>query len=303
MNAGKKAILWTVGFILFIFFTTCAFTISQGQHGILLRLGKLVHGASADEVLVLNPGFHLKLPFIESAKIFDTRIQTLDIKSSRIVTKEKKDVMVDYYVKWRIENIATYFKATSGNEFKAETLLEQQLNTLLRAQFGKRTISDVVTGGRDDVMGVLREKAEIQAAKLGVHVVDVRIKGIELPANTSNAIYQRMRADMQKIANRHRADGHANAEAIQAAADARAVVVLATANSEAKIIKAKGKAEAANIYANAYGQNKDFFTFYSSLNAYVNSFTSKNDMLILDQTSHFFNYFNHGVTGKPNSLS
>src|SRR3990167_3366692 len=303
MNAGKKAILWTVGFILFIFFTTCAFTISQGQHGILLRLGKLVHGASADEVLVLNPGFHLKLPFIESAKIFDTRIQTLDIKSSRIVTKEKKDVMVDYYVKWRIENIATYFKATSGNEFKAETLLEQQLNTLLRAQFGKRTISDVVTGGRDDVMGVLREKAEIQAAKLGVHVVDVRIKGIELPANTSNAIYQRMRADMQKIANRHRADGHANAEAIAAEADAQVTVLLATATSEGQKTRAQGQAKAASIYAQAYNQNKDFFVFYRSLKAYSASFNHRRDVFVLDQNHAFFDYFNRGPSGSnPRNL-
>src|SRR3990167_5133552 len=164
MNAGKKAILWTVGFILFIFFTTCAFTISQGQHGILLRLGKLVHGASADEVLVLNPGFHLKLPFIESAKIFDTRIQTLDIKSSRIVTREKKDVMVDYYVKWRIVNLPEYFKATNGNSFQVDTLLDQLFNTVLRAEFGKRNISDLVSGERNDVMAILKKRAAENAA-------------------------------------------------------------------------------------------------------------------------------------------
>ncbi|MDF1757795.1 MAG: protease modulator HflC [Legionellaceae bacterium] len=291
-----KLIFASVGFFLLLFFTACTFTINQGQHAILLRLGKIVHASSEpDDVLVLSPGFHLKMPFIESVRIFDTRIQTLDIKSSRIVTKEKKDVMVDYYVKWRINNIAGYFKATSGNEFKAETLLEQQLNTLLRAQFGKRTISDVVTGGRDDVMDVLRDKAEEQASKLGMHVVDVRIKGIELPANTSNAIYQRMRADMQKIANRHRADGHANAEAIQAEADAQVVVVLATAKSEGEITKAKSQAKAAEIYADAFSQNKEFFSFYRSLRAYTNSFNSKNDMLVLDQNSAFFNYFNHGV--------
>lgn len=291
-----KMILTSIAFLALLFFISCVFTITQGQHGIKLRLGKLVHGDKADEVLVLSPGLHFKYPLIETIKIFDTRIQTLDIKSSRIVTKEKKDVMVDYYVKWRISNLARYLTATSGNEFKAETLLEQQLNTLLRAQFGKRTISEVVTGGRDDVMEVLRENAEAQADKLGIHVVDVRIKGIELPANTSNAIYQRMRADMQKIANRHRADGHANAEAIQAAADARVTVVLATANSEGNIIKAEGQAKAAKIYIDAYSKNKDFFTFYRSLLAYVSSFNNKNDMLILDQNNAFFNYFNRGIT-------
>ena len=210
------------------------------------------------------------------------------------MTKEKKDVIVDYYVKWRIEDLAQYFKSTGGNEFKAETLLEQQLNTSLRAQFGKRTISDVISGGRDDVMDVLRERAEEQAAQLGVHVVDVRIKGIELPANTSNAIYQRMRADMQKIANHHRADGQAKAEAIQAAADARVTILLAQATSDGQIIRAKGQAKAAEIYASAFGQNKDFFAFYRSLKAYEGSFNNKNDILVLDQSGAFFDYFKRG---------
>ncbi len=217
----KKLTFIIVAFLLFILCILSLFTIDEGQHGILLRLGRLVMDKQTKEVRVLSPGLHMKVPFIEGIRIFDTRIQTLDIKSSRIVTKEKKDVIVDYYVKWKIENLSRYFKATGGNELKAETLLEQQLNTYLRAQFGKRTISDVVSGGRDDLMDVLRQRAEEQAGQLGIKVVDVRIKGIELPANTSNAIYQRMRADMQKIANRHRADGHAQAEVIQAVADAK----------------------------------------------------------------------------------
>jgi membrane protease subunit HflC len=173
--------------------------------------------------------------------------------------------------------------------------LEQQLNTYLRAQFGKRTISDVVSGGRDDLMDVLRERAEQQAGLLGIHVVDVRIKGIELPANTSNAIYQRMRADMQKIANRHRADGHAAAEAIQASADAAVTVLLAKANSEGRMTRAAGQAKAATIYADAFSQNKDFFRLYRTLKAYQASFNSKSDVLVLDANSPFFNYFRQGV--------
>jgi membrane protease subunit HflC len=228
-------------------------------------------------------------------RLFDTRLQTMDIKSTRIVTKEKKDVMVDYYVKWRIANLAQYFKSTGGNVFKAETLLEQQLNTLLRAQIGKRTISDVVTGGRDDVMELLRAAAEKQASALGILVVDVRIKGIELPANTSNAIYQRMRADMQKIANRHRADGHAAAEQIQAKADADVTVLLARVRSEAQRLRAVGQAEAATIYAHAYSQNQEFFSLYRSLLAYEYSFNNKKDILILDQSSAFFDYFKQAM--------
>jgi membrane protease subunit HflC len=277
---------------------TCVFTITQGEHGIILRLGRLVLDKSTHEVRVLGPGLHMNVPMIESVRVFDTRIQTLDIKSSRIVTKEKKDVIVDYYVKWRIEDLGHYFKATSGNQAKAENLLEQQLNTSLRAQFGKRTISEVVSGGRDDIMDVLRNRAEEQASQLGIHVVDVRIKGIELPANTSNAIYQRMRADMQKIANHHRADGHAEAEAVQAMADAKVTILLATASSRGQSIRALGQAKAAAIYANAFDKNKKFFEFYRSLKAYEGSFNRKQDLLVLDQSSDFFDYFKHGLTIK-----
>ena len=294
MNVIKVMVSVVVFLVLSLLFSS-VFTLTEGQHAIILRLGRLVEDSSTHKVKMLSPGLHFKLPIIESVRVFDTRIQTLDIKSSRIVTKEKKDVIVDYYVKWRMEDLARYFKATGGNQFKAETLLEQQLNTDLRAQFGKRTISDVVSGGRDDLTQVLRERAERQAGELGIHVVDVRIKGIDLPANTSNAIYQRMRADMQKIANRHRADGHAAAEAIQAGADAEVTVLLAKATSEGQMVRANGQAQAAVIYAEAFDKNKDFFAFYRSLRAYENSFQDKQDVLILDENSAFFTYFKQGL--------
>lgn len=278
-------------FLIFLVLLTTVFTITQGQHGILLRLGRLVNDEATDKVKVLNPGLHFKVPFIENVRIFDTRIQTKDIKSTRIVTREKKDVMVDYYVKWQIVDLAQYFKSTGGSEFKAETLLEQQLNTLLRAQFGKRTIPEVVSGGRDDVMQLLRKAAQKQAGELGINVVDVRIKGIELPASTSNEIYQRMRADMQEIANRHRADGQAAAEQIQAKADADVMVLLAKTRSAAQKVRAIGQAKAASIYAEAYSKNKEFFALYRSLLAYEGSFKSKKDILVLDQSSAFFDYF------------
>jgi membrane protease subunit HflC len=295
----------TVGigvFVAVLFMATCLFTVTQGQNGLLLRLGRIVTDKQSGEARVFPPGLHLKAPFIESVRIFDTRLQTVDIKSSRIVTKEKKDVIVDYYVKWRISNLARYFKATGGNQFKAETLLEQQINTSLRAQFGKRTISDVVSSDRGDVMEVLREGAERQAGQLGIHVVDVRIKGIELPPNTSNAIYQRMRADMQKIANGHRADGSATAEAIQAESDARVTIILAKARSDGQMLRGQGQATAALIYANAYNQNADFFAFYRSLKAYQASFNQKNDILVLDPNTAFFEYFKNGLS-KGNKVS
>ncbi|MFA6303912.1 MAG: protease modulator HflC [Legionella sp.] len=303
MNAVKTGIALVLSLVVLVFLISL-FTITEGQQGIVLRLGRIVMDNQTDKAQILNPGLHVKVPFIENVRIFDTRIQTMDIKSTRIVTKEKKDVIVDYYVKWRITDLSQYFKSTGGNEFKAETLLEQQLNTLLRAQFGKRTISEVVSGGRDDLMELLRKAAEKQASELGIKVVDVRIKGIELPANTSNAIYQRMRADMQKIANRHRADGQAAAEQIQASADANVTVLLAKTKSEAQKIRAIGRAEAAEIYAQAYGQNKEFFGLYRSLLAYEASFDNKNNLLVLDQSNSFFDYFkqampkNVGAMGK-----
>lgn len=295
MNGIKKLTLTAV-IILGLIFISCTFTIIQGQEGMLLRLGRLVEDASTGKTRVYTPGLHFKLPFIETVRAFDTRIQTLDIKSSRIVTKEKKDVIVDYYVKWRIEDLGQYFKSTGGQAFKAQTLLEQQLNTYLRAEFGKRTISDMVSGGRDDMMVLLRDKAEQQASELGIHVVDVRIKGIELPANTSNAIYQRMRADMQKIANRHRADGDAAKIVIQAQADAEVLILDAKARSEAQLIRSKGQAKASSIYAEAFNQNKDFFALYRSLKAYEASFVSKSDILVLDPKMSFLHYFFKGRT-------
>jgi membrane protease subunit HflC len=297
MNSIKTS-LGILGLFIAFFLLISVFTITQGQQGILLRLGRIVVEQEAGKVKVLQPGLHFKIPMIESVRIFDTRIQTMDIKSTRIVTKEKKDVMVDYYVKWQITDLAQYFKSTGGIELKAETLLEQQLNTQLRAQFGKRTISDAVSGGREDVMELLRQAAEKQAAELGIRVVDVRLKGIELPDSTSNAIYQRMRADMQKIANKHRADGQAEAEKIQAKADADVTILLAQTNSQAQEIRAVGQSQAALIYANSYSKNKEFFSLYRSLLAYEHSFQSKQDLLVLDESSAFFNHFRQAMPKK-----
>jgi modulator of FtsH protease HflC len=301
MNAAKT-ILAVIAFIVLLVVLSSVYTITQGQHGIKLRLGRIVKESGTDKAKIYPPGLHFKTPFVESVRIFDTRIQTLDIKSSRIVTKEKKDVLVDYFVKWRIASLSDYFKATGGNELKAETLLEQQLNTSLRNQFGKRTIPELVSGERDDVMDVLQQQAEKQASQLGMYVVDVRIKGIELPSSTSNAIYQRMRADMKKIANRHRADGNAAAEAIQANADAKVTIILSEGLNEGRSLKAKGQAEAASIYDQAFSKNKAFFTLYRSLKAYEESFNSKQDILVLDQSSAFFDYFKHGLA-KGNGIA
>lgn len=299
MNQVQKWFI-TLVIIALVVLSTCFFVVDQGRQGILLRLGRLVTQGSSQDAQVYGPGLHLRMPMIDQIRIFDTRLQTLDIKSSRIVTKEKKDVIVDYYVKWNIQDIPKYFKATGGNSYKAETLLEQQLNTSLRAQFGKRLIAEVVSGGRDDIMEVLRQKAESQAASLGIHVVDVRIKGIDLPESTSAAIYQRMRADMQKIANHHRADGEAAAEAIKAGADAQVTVILAQANKDAALIRADGQAKASEIYANAYQKSPAFFSLYRRLKAYQATFRQSNSLMVVDTNSDFFGLLHQGTTGKTN---
>jgi modulator of FtsH protease HflC len=296
MRRYKNVVLMFVVLALIVA-SSVLFQVKQGQNGIILRLGRLVEDKANNKVIVYHPGLHARIPLLDQVRLFDTRLQTLDIKSSRIVTNEKKDVIVDYYVKWKIKNIAKYFKSTGGNSFKAETLLEQQLNTSLRAQFGKRKIAELVSGGRDDMMEILRQRAEIQATGFGIHVVDVRIKGIDLPESTSAAIYQRMRADMQKIANHHRADGQAAGEAIKASADAAVTVTLAQAKKDAALIRAEGQAKASSIYADAYQKNPGFFSLYRHLKAYAESFRGRHDMIVVDTTNDFFSMFHQGVPG------
>ena len=296
--ARVNNIFWVVLFlIVFVSFTT-VYTVHEGQHGILLRLGKLALDPQTNKPFVYGPGVHFKLPFINTAQIFDTRMQTLDIKSSRIVTAEKKDVLVDYYAKWRIDDLPLYYTTTSGNEARAQTLLEQKLNDGLRAQFGKRGISEVVSGERSDIMQTLQQQANASAKSLGIKVIDVRIKRIDLPDEVSSAVYDRMRAERERVATEHRAEGKAKAEVIRASADAKVTVILATSRSESKKIRGEGDAQAAKIYADAYNRDADFFAFYRSLLAYQQSFAKHRDMLVLRPDSQFFRYFND-AEGKP----
>ena len=291
MSSLKKAyIAFTIFFVLMFF---CVFTIQEGEKGLLLRLGRLVNNPETKEPYVLGAGLHVRFPFITQVRIFDAKLQTLDIKSSRIVTEEKKDVLVDYYIKWRISNLPLYFTRTGGNSFQAETLLEQKLNDGLRAQFGKRKITEVVSGERSDIMNILKRQASESAQSLGIDVIDVRIKRIDLPSEVSSAVFARMRAERQRIANMHRADGRSAAEGIRAAADGKARIIVAEAEGSAKAIYGEGDAQAAAIYAQAYGKDEEFFTFYRSITAYKEVFSDKQDFLILRPDGEFFKYFNY----------
>lgn len=284
--------------VLLLLGFSSVYIVNEGQQAILLRLGKIVHDSKTQQPAVKGPGLHFKWPFINMARIFDTRIQTLDIDSSRIVTAEKKDVLVDYFVKWRIDNLPQYYTSTGGNEFQAETLLEQKLNDGLRAEFGKRNISEVVSGERTDIMAILRTYANKSAKGLGINIIDVRIKAIDLPSEVSTAVYERMRAERERVATEHRADGKAAAEAIRAKADANVTVTLAKASSDAKRIRGSGDALAAKTYADAYSKNAEFFEFYRSLNAYRDVFNNKKDIVVLQPDSQFFKYFNKAAVNK-----
>ncbi len=244
------------------------------------------------QVEVFNPGLHFKFPFFEFAQIFDARLQTLDISSSRIVTAEKKDVIVDYYVKWQIADLPQYFISTGGNQRIAETLLQQQVNDSLRAQFGRTSINGVVTDDRAKIMTTILQQANKGAKAFGVAVNDVRIKRIDLPSEVSNTVFSRMRAERERAATEFRSKGQANAMAIRANADATVTLTVAKAQAQAAAIRAKGLATASKIYADAFNQDPSFYAFYRSLVVYQNVFNRKSDVLVLRPNSDFLKYFN-----------
>ncbi len=290
--SARKSILVFLVILLAVLAFSSMYTVTEGQRALVLRLGKLELDAKGNPE-VKQPGLHFKWPFINQIRIFDVRLQTLDIKSSRIVTKEKKDVLVDYYAKWRIDNPALYYMRTGGDVTKAETLLKQQLNDNLRAAFGQRTISEVVSDDRTTIMQKLQSQASKTAKRLGIFVLDVRIKGIDLPDEVRSSVFDRMKAERKRVATKHRADGRAQAEKIRASADAEATVIVAKAKETSATTRARGDAKAAKIFAKAYGKDESFYKFYRSLLAYEQSFSQKQDVLVLRPNSQFFKYFNN----------
>lgn len=288
-----KSILGIIVILIIIVLFSSYYTVDEGYKALLLRFGKLSQSQKTGKVKVIQPGLHFKIPFIEHVRDFDVRLQTLDIKSSRIVTAEKKYVIVDYYVKWRVIDLPQFYTTTSGNYEQAGELLQQQLNDILRAQFGQRTINEVVSQDRTKIMETLLSQANMNAHKLGIDVIDVRIKKIDLPETVTNTVYQQMRAERERVATEHRSQGKAAAEAIQAQADANVTITIAKAQAQAAQFKAEGDAKAASIYANAYNQDPNFYAFYRSILAYQKAFASKNDILVLSPEGQFFKYFNN----------
>ncbi|HXF67642.1 MAG TPA: protease modulator HflC [Burkholderiales bacterium] len=267
------------------------FVVDQRQNAIVFRLGEVVD-------VKKDPGLYFKIPLLDNVRYFDVRILTIDTaEPERFLTSEKKNVLVDLFVKWRITDVRQYYVSVGGDEARAQTRLLQTINDGLRAEFGNRTVHEVVSGERDKIMDLMREKANEDALKIGVEVLDVRLKRVDLPQEVSESVYRRMEAERKRVANELRSTGAAESEKIRADADRQREVIIAQAYREAQRIKGEGDAKAAAIYARAYEQNPEFYAFYRSLEAYRASFRGRNDVLVLEPNSEFFKYLRSG--GRP----
>ena len=282
---GRLKIFAPAGLVILLLLVYAStFVVNEWESAIKLRLGEIVGSDYA-------PGLHFKIPILNDVILFDRRLQTLDSEPQRFLTIEKKDVIVDSYAKWRISNPAQFFRSTGGNATRTSRLLSERINTSLRDEFGKRTIQEVVSEDRQAVMEKLSKDMDLKGNELGVEVVDVRVKKIELPPEVSESVYMRMRAERERVASDLRAKGQEAAERIRADADRQRTVTLADAYKESEELRGEGDAKASEVYANAYSADADFYAFYRSLNAYRGAFGKGGDMMVLQPDSEFFRYF------------
>lgn len=290
MNAPMKFFAPLGLAVLALVFYASAFIVNQWEVAIKLRLGEIVDSD-------YKPGLHFMIPIINNVKKFDGRLQTLESRPQRFLTVEKKDVIVDSYAKWRITNPGQFFRSTGGDSSRTSRLLAERINTGLRDEFGRRTIQEVVSEDRYQLMDELTKAVDRQAAELGIEVVDVRVKKIDLPPEVSESVYERMRAERERVARDLRAKGSEAAERIRADADRQRTVILADAYKLAEEARGEGDAKAAAIYAQAFNQDREFYAFYRSLNAYRAAFGQGGDMLVLQPDSDFFRFFNQADRG------
>jgi membrane protease subunit HflC len=290
---NNSASILIVALVAIVLISLSAFVVDQRQTAIVLQLGEVIR----DET---SPGLKWKVPLVQNVRYFDSRILTLDTgEPERFITAEKKNVMVDSFVKWRIVDAKQFYISVGGDEVRANTRLKQTVNSSMREEFGKRTIHEVVSGEREEIMNVLRTKADLDARKIGVQVLDVRLKRVDFPSEISDSVYRRMDAERKRVANELRASGAADGEKIKADADKQREVILAEAYRDAQHTKGEGDAKASAIYAAAFGKNAEFYSFYRSLEAYKQSFKNKSDVMVLDPSSAFFKYLkSSGKAGK-----
>ncbi|KAF7600879.1 MAG: HflC protein [Candidatus Dactylopiibacterium carminicum] len=260
------------------------FTVDQRRYALVFQLGEIKRP-------VTEAGLYFKLPMIQNVQYYDARILTLDSPDSELFqTAEKKNVLVDSFTRWRIGDPSVYYRAFGMDEPRARNRLSQTVNAVMREEFGKRQMHEVISGERQRMMEVVRERSAQDAVRYGVQIVDVRVKRVELPSAVSDSVYGRMEAERKRVANELRATGGAEAEQIRAEADRRREVIVAEAYRDAQVIKGEGDAKAAAIYAEAFGRSPEFFRFWRSMEAYKQTFNSKSDMLVVDPSSDFFKY-------------
>ena len=289
---SKNLTFLAVGLVIvLVILSASMFTVDQRQNALVFQLGEVVS-------VKKTPGLYFKIPLIQNVRYFDTRILTMDAADpERFITSEKKNVLVDSFIKWRVIDARQYYVSVGGDERRAEIRLNQTVNDGLRAEFGKRTIHEVVSGQREDIMNLIRTKADFDARKIGVQVVDVRIKRVDLPETVSVDVFRRMEAERKRVANELRSTGAAEAEKIKADADKQKEVIVAQAYREAQRVKGEGDAKASAEYAAAYGKNPEFYAFYRSMQAYRESFKNKSDVMVLDPSADFFKYMKNPKAG------
>ncbi|EKE67856.1 protease modulator HflC [Gallaecimonas xiamenensis] len=286
----NRILLIVITFLLLILGYASVFVVNEGQNALLLRFQKVTKGDDG-QALVYEPGLHFKVPLIDSVSLLDARLQNLKSDQQRFVVDQQKELLVDAYVKWRIKDFETFYNNNQrGNFALAESRLQPKVYNGLRDEFGSRSIADIVSGSRSELMAQALAQVKEAAIPLGIEVVDVRVKMINLPPKVSNAIFEQMRAERLGHANLSRATGKKEAEDMRANADARVTVELAKAEQQSRTIRGEGDAIAAKIYAKAYAQDPEFFSFLRSLEAYKKSFSSKDDVMVLKPDSDFFRY-------------
>jgi modulator of FtsH protease HflC len=268
------------------------FAVDQRQHAIVFQLGEV-------KEVVQKPGLHFKWPLLQNVRLFDMRILTFDdAEPLRFLTQGNRPVLVDSFVKWRIADVRQYYVSVQGDEFRAQTRIKQTVSGTLREEFGTRSLHDVVSGEREQIMSQVRNKVDQDLERIGVKIIDVRLKRVDLPADVSESVYRRMEAERKRIANELRSTGAADAEKIRADADRQREVLLAEAYRDAQRVRGEGDAKAAAIYAAAFNQNPEFFSFYRSMEAYRNTFRGRGDLMVIEPNSDFLRYFRDSL-GKP----
>lgn len=282
----KTIIVLAIGGLVALVLANSLYIVHETERAVLLEWGRM-------EVADIPPGLHIKVPVMNQVRKFDARVLTSSTTEQRFLTVEKKGMMVDYFAKWRVADVGKYYTATNGEESRADQLIAQRVNSGLRNEFGERTLQEVVSGERDELMSALIDNlSQFSRDSLGVEILDVRVKQIDLPQDVSGSVYERMTAERQQEAQEHRSKGQEQAEVIRATADRQRTIVQAEAYRDAETIRGEGDALAASIYADAYNKDSEFYQFMRSLTAYKSAFNSPSDVLLVDPKSDFFRYLN-----------